>query len=50
MFGGGVEKEGKVFMRGGTENEAKLETGSLIMRLNKKALYKFYFADPVYWV
>lgn len=50
VLGGGAEKDGKVFMRGGAEGKAKLEIGDLITRLNKKAVYKFYIVDPVWWV
>lgn len=47
VLGGGEEKEGKVFMRSGAEGKAKLEIGSLIMRLNKRVVYKLYIVDPV---
>ncbi len=50
VLGGGAEKEGKVFMRGGAEGKGKLEIESLIRRIVKKAVYKVYIVDPVCWV
>lgn len=47
VMGGGAEKEGKVFMRGGAEGKAKLEIESLIKRVIKKSVYTFYIVDPV---
>lgn len=46
-MGGGAEKEGKVFMRGGAEGKAKVEIESLIKRVIKKSVYTFYIVDPV---
>lgn len=40
MLGGGAEKEGKVFMRGDAEGEAKLET----------SIDKVFVADLGSWV
>lgn len=45
MLGGGAEREGKVFMRGGAEGKAKL-----ISRVSDKAVHKFYIVDAVCWV
>lgn len=50
MLGGGAEREGKVFMRGGAEGKAKLESVSLITRVSDKAVHKFYIVDAVCWV
>lgn len=48
VLGGGAEKDGKVFMRGGAEGKAKLESGSLITRVNNKVVYKFDIVDAVW--
>lgn len=37
VLGGGADREGKVFMRGGAERKVKLDSGSLIMTLINKA-------------
>lgn len=47
VLGGGAEKEGKVFMRGGAEEKAKLEIWSLITEFKKKVSLKLCTVDPV---